>query len=60
MSFLGNVFLFQSYPRYIEPPVTPVLYFRVFNLTNEEAFLAGKTKTHHLETFLWLKYFFKF
>ena len=24
------------------PPVSPVMYFRAFNLTNEEAFLRGK------------------
>ena len=23
------------------PPVTPVLFLRIFNLTNEKAFLAG-------------------
>ncbi len=52
ISCLGNVFLLQSFPRYIEPPVTPVLYFRVFNLTNEEAFLAGRTKNLHFQTLL--------
>ena len=26
------------------PPVSPVMYFRAFNLTNEEAFLRGKEK----------------
>ena len=26
------------------PPVSPVMYFRAFNLTNEEAFLRGNSK----------------
>ena len=26
------------------PPVSPVMYFRAFNLTNEEAFLRGEEK----------------
>lgn len=25
-----------------DPPINPVLFLRVFNLTNEEEFLAGK------------------
>ena len=25
------------------PPVSPVMYFRAFNLTNEDAFLRGTT-----------------
>jgi hypothetical protein len=28
--------------RWKDPPVSPILYVRIFNLTNEEAFLTGK------------------
>jgi len=30
------------YAGWLEPPVTPVVQFRVFNLTNKESFLAGE------------------
>ncbi len=32
----------KAFPGYVEPPVTPMLFFRVFNLTNERAFVEGK------------------
>ena len=32
------------YENWIAPPVTPVLFMRVFNLTNERKFLMGKFK----------------
>ena len=31
----------QMYHGWKEPPVNPVLYFYVFNLTNKEEFLSG-------------------
>ena len=30
------------FDRWKDPPVTPILYVRIFNLTNEEAFLSGE------------------
>ena len=32
----------QMYHGWKEPPVNPVLYFYVFNLTNKDDFLSGK------------------
>ncbi len=31
----------EAFNKWKEPPVTPVLFYYVFNLTNEEEFLAG-------------------
>ena len=42
---LGVLPLREGSPVYYNwktPPVTPVLYFRVFNLTNEKNFLSGE------------------
>jgi hypothetical protein len=32
----------EFFSRWKDPPVSPILFVRIFNLTNEEAFLRGK------------------
>jgi len=39
----------RALPSWIDPPVNPTLFFYVFNLTNEEAFLAGREKPNLVE-----------
>ena len=32
----------EIFDRWKDPPVTPILYVRIFNLTNANAFLSGE------------------
>ena len=37
----------EVYENWIKPPVTPRMMLYVFNVTNHEAFLAGKCKYYY-------------
>ena len=35
----------QTFQLWKEPPVTPVLFLRIFNLTNKDAFMQGTSQS---------------
>lgn len=42
-----------------DPPVTPLLFLRLFNLTNEKEFLSGKNRIHYPDGSAFLKICFR-